>query len=509
MTAARAELCRGHFRHFLRDSFAALDEASPLEWSWYLGAVCEHAEALVSGQLRELVVTQPPGTLKSKTWCVALPAWVWTDHPQSKFLLGTNEQRNLMRDSNDTRKLIRSDWYHASFRPEWRVSAEQDQKLYFETTRGGHRLGVTTGGSTGGKKGHFLLVDDIHDAAKVYSKATRDSEKAWFRNGFSDRMVNFRTGVTAVIGHRVHKEDLSGELIQEGWHHLDLPEEWSESRRKTWPVRVDDEPGYPALRSDPRTGEGEFLRPTRFGPAEKATTLLRGGALAYAAKHQQKPEVRSGLMFDYDRPRRVPSWPVGTVAVRYWDTAASETESACNSSGVLMGKTPEGRFIVVNERRFKLNASDRNRIMRNTGLEDMRTPGLTFLRLYWEKGTSDSGVERDQLLARALAGIPCAADPAKGSKVVRAEAFSSQWAAGNVDIVVNDEWDWHGYLMRMAEFPISSDKDTTDASSGAFNRLALGALDASMYGTATAAQTIMGNLPAGTYDTKPPSDPYA
>lgn len=472
--------------------------------SWYLSAVADHAEALLWGDLTRLVVRQPPGTLKSMTWTVLFPSWVWIDSPQVRFLIGTNEQKNASRDAVYCRKLLASKWYQEAFRPDWRLTSDQDQKLYYSNTRGGHRLCVTTGGSTAGKKGHILLVDDIHDAKDVHSKSQRESDKDWFRLGFSDRMMNFRTGAIAVIGHALHPEDLSSELIREGWPLLNLPEQMEDRYRKTFPIQIEHDGNK--LTEDPRK-EGQWLRPERFGPKEREAVILVSSANSYSAKHQQEPKARGGTMFDPDRVNRVSAYPVGTVAVRYWDTAASTEESACNSSGVLIGRTPEGRFIIIDEKRGKWNPTDRNRIMRNEGLFDMKRPGLIFRRLYWEKGTSDSGFERDQILARSLAGIPCRADPAKGNKIERAEGLSSQWDAGNVDIL--DEDFAHGYLTRMSEFPQSSDKDTTDASSGGFNRLVLSDDDPDLYGTAPVEETLHGQLPAGTFDTHTQSDPYA
>lgn len=485
------------------EAFKVLEETTRLESSWYLGAVCEHATAILTGQLPRVVVTQPPGTLKSMTWCVLFPAWTWLHHPAVRFLIGTHDLQNAGRDAQYCRKLIRSRWYQDTFRPAWGLADDQDAKLYYQNTKGGHRLAVSTGGSTAGKKGHILLVDDVHDAKGVWSKTERDGAKEWFRLGFSDRMMNFRTGAIAVIGHRVHKDDLAGELIAEGWPEFKLPEEWSDNLRKTWPVAVKLEDGR-EVRTDPRTTEGEFLRPSRFGLKEKLQRVQDSGQVQYAAKHQQEPKSREGLMFDPGKVRIVPTYPAGTVAVRYWDTAASEEESACYSSGVLMGRTPAGRYVIVDVKRGHWNPTDRNRWMRNLGLEDMRRPGMDFRRLYWEKGASDSGLERDQILARSLAGIPCAADRAKGPKVVRAEPLSSQWEAGNVDLV---EGDWNaGYLARMSEFPQSDDKDDTDATSGAFNRLVL--TDGGDGEVSTAPSSTLDELPKGTFSADT-TDPYA
>lgn len=500
---ATAKLCRARFRPFLVEGFKVVEETTRLVDSWYLGASAEHAEALLTGQLTRLVVTQPPGTLKSLTWCVLFPAWAWVNWPQLRFLLATHDLPNADRDAGYCRNLVSSAWYQSTFSPTWKLADDQNAKRFYQTTRGGHRLSVSTGGAVGGKKGHVLIVDDLHDPVTVSSAVQRKADKDWFRQGFSDRMMNFRTGAVAVVGHRLRKDDLAGELIEEGWPELRIPEEFGKGGRKTFPVSVQWEGR--TLTADPRTKEGDWLRPQRFSEAEKSDRVKSAGSLTYEAKHNQEPADRKGQMFDPDKPRRVPTYPVGTVAVRYWDTAASESESACHSSGVLIGRTPEGRTIIIDVDRDRWGPTQRNQHMRNRGLEDMKRQGLIFRRLYWEKGTSDSGLERDQILARHLAGIPCAADRAKGSKVDRAEGLAAQWDAGNVDIV---EGDWNrGYLSRMAEFPQAKDKDDTDASSGGFNRLFLSDDDPDGYHTAAPEETHFGQLAPGTFDTHT-TDPY-
>ena len=40
-------------------------ESSPLRWSWHMGAICEHLEAVSRGQIRDLVIAVPPGHSKS------------------------------------------------------------------------------------------------------------------------------------------------------------------------------------------------------------------------------------------------------------------------------------------------------------------------------------------------------------------------------------------------------------------------------------------------------------
>lgn len=472
------------------EAFRILDPSTRLEDSYYLGVVCEHAEAILSGQLTRLVLTTPPGTLKSITWGVCFPAWVWIDNPAVRFLCGANDESNANRDSVYCRNLIRSEWYQSTFSPSWAISSDQDAKRYYSNTATGHRVATSTGATVSGKKGHILLMDDIHDAQAVKSKTQRESDKQWFRHSFYDRMMNFRNSAVILIGARFDAEDMAGELIREGWPELRLPERMEERLRKTFPVKCEG-----VGDQDPRK-DGELLRPTRFGDKEEKDAIQTFGALDYKARHQQAPETAGGKMFDRSKARIIPTIPVGTTCVRYWDTAASENETAAQTAGVLLGRSPEGRFVVCNVVRGWWEASRRNSIMLQTGHADKRRRGISLSRTFFEKGISDSGKERDQLLIRYLAGLNVSADPAKGDKKVRAEPFSAQWEAGNVD-VVDDEWT-EDYLAQMNDFPHGRLKDMADATAGAFNKLAAGASDVDP-ATAEAEDTEFGSLPASTW----------
>ena len=60
---------------------------------------------------------------------------------------------------------------------------------------------------------------------------------------------------------------------------------------------------------------------------------------------------------------------------------------------------------------------------------------------------------------------------AQGSKEIRAEPFAAQVQGGNVKVLSAD---WNlGYFDELEEFPSGKRKDRVDASSGAFNKLAL------------------------------------
>lgn len=493
--AARA---RTNFALFNRLFWEISNPGRPLQWEEYHDVLCAHAQAVIDGRIKKLLVTLPSGTTKSTIFSVNLVAYVWATDPTRRFLNGSNAQENTDRDSMACRRVIESELYRLAYRsrietdpdtgertylPTWALATDQNQKNWYENTRTGHRQGVTVNGTITGKKGDILILDDVHDARKVNSKAERNKVKLWFTEGFYSRTNDDTDARYIVVGHRTHVNDLQSELIKAGdWVELRMPEQCEVSHRTVTPLWTD------------KRAEGELLRPKRFGLAQVEDKKRTMGPTAYAAQHQQRPQSREGRMFPREKIRIVPEMPIGTRLVRYWDTAASEGETACFSSGVLMGRTPDGRTVIVDERRGRWVPGDRNNVMRTTGFLDMRRTGKVSYHLYFEKGASDSGVERDSNLITFLAGLPVKADPAKGDKVTRAEPFHSQWIAGNVLIVAGD---WNAaYLDAMESFP-ESGRDTADASSGAFNRLATGG--DGEFTTAPDDETEMGRLPAGTF----------
>jgi predicted phage terminase large subunit-like protein len=80
-----------------------------------------------------------------------------------------------------------------------------------------------------------------------------------------------------------------------------------------------------------------------------------------------------------------------------------------------------------------------------------------------------AGKAQAQSLIAYLAGHSVKSERETGPKETRAEPFSAQWQAGNVDIVTG-VWN-KDYLSEMEMFPEGSHDDAVDASSGAFLEL--------------------------------------
>ncbi len=272
----KAEAARRSFSQFIKCVWPILEPSTPLEWSFYFSAMAEHLEACHRNQIQNLAITIPPGTCKSTVVMEAWPAWLYAQDPGTRVLCGANTDRLATKSSTRCRDILRSDWYQRHF-PHVQITDFQDGKSWFGTTAQGFRKLFVVGGAITGERGDWLIIDDPNDAKKVLSKEIRDSVTEWYDTAAWDRVNSLMHSKRVMIAQRTHRLDLIGHVIERhGFEQLMIPEEYEAARtRKTFI-------GW----TDPRTEEGELLRPTRMGPKEVAQAKKLP---SYRAKHQQDP----------------------------------------------------------------------------------------------------------------------------------------------------------------------------------------------------------------------------
>lgn len=151
-----AEMAKRRLSSFLKQAWHVVETTSPLMWSWHLDAMCEHLEAVTSGQIKNLCITIPPGCTKSILVSVMWPAWTWASNPGVRWLCAANESDLATRDSLSCRKVLQSDWYQSRF-PNVQLVSDQNVKTWYQTKEGGHRLATTVSSNVTGKKGDILL----------------------------------------------------------------------------------------------------------------------------------------------------------------------------------------------------------------------------------------------------------------------------------------------------------------------------------------------------------------
>ena len=277
----QAGLAARVFREFFRQAWHVIEPSTPLASSWYIDAECDHAQAVTEGKIRNLIVNQPPRTLKSSIWCVAWPAWEWITHPEVRWLYTSYAAKPSIRDSVACRRLIESDWYQRRWGGRFKLTTDQNQKTHFDNDRGGRRIctSVDSGNTSWG--GHRIVIDDANQANE--SDTIRFQTNEWYDQTMTSRQDQPRFGSVVNIQQRVGENDLSGHLMRKpGWDVLCIRMEYEGPQKQTtigW--------------KDPRSKFGELLCPERID-AEALANIKTMGSYAYASQYQQRPAPAEG-----------------------------------------------------------------------------------------------------------------------------------------------------------------------------------------------------------------------
>lgn len=149
--------------------------------------------------------------------------------------------------------------------------------------------------------------------------------------------------------------------------------------------------------------------------------------------------------------------------VRYWDKAGTEGGGAY-TVGCKMLRTKDGKFVVVDVKRGQWEAAQRERVIKEIAEAD--GPGV---HVYVEQEPGSGGKESVQATIRNLVGYSVHADRPTGNKVYRADPYSAQVNAGNVQLL-RGSWN-EKFVEEHRHFPFSTYKDQVDAAAGAFNAL--------------------------------------
>jgi hypothetical protein len=250
--------------------------------NWHVHLMCEHLEACARGEITRLVINVPPRHLKSITVSVAWPAWLLGHDPAARIMAASYSRALSVKHALDCRLVIGAPWYRRIF-PGVELAPDQNEKHKFQTTRRGHRIATSVGGTATGEGADVLIADDPHNPRQAMSERARESALDWFDQTFASRLNDKRRGVIVVVMQRLHARDLTGHLLAKGgWQHLCLP---AEAERRT---RID----FGRVRVLRRPGA--LLHPAREGRAEIARAKRELGSHAYAAQYQQRPRPAEG-----------------------------------------------------------------------------------------------------------------------------------------------------------------------------------------------------------------------
>lgn len=450
------EKCRRSLAEFVRRAWHVLEPGQPYIHGWHVDAVCEHLEAITRGDLNRLLINIPPGTMKSTLVSVFWPAWEWgpLGMPHMRFIGASHEQGLATRDTLKMRRLVASEWFQAR----WPLvlMGDQNQKTYYENDSTGFRQACAVASMTG-RRGDRVAWDDPHSVEAALSDANRETALRVFQETLPTRLNNPEKSAIVIVMQRLHEADVSGFILSGdyGYEHLCLPMEFEVDRCCSTSI------GF----TDPRTVDGELLFPERFPASVVERDKKVMGAMAVAGQFQQRPAPRGGGFFEWEKIRIVDAAPRLVKIVRYWDKAGTDGGGAY-TAGVKMGLGDDGLYYVLGVERGQWGAAQRERTIRSAAVLD----GLA-VKVWVEQEPGSGGKESAEATIRNLAGYSAHSERPTGDKATRAEPLAVQVEAGNIRLL-RGEWN-QDYIDEMKTFPVGKYKDQIDASSGAFNKLAV------------------------------------
>jgi predicted phage terminase large subunit-like protein len=292
---------------------------------WHLGYICEHLEAVHKGQIKNLLINVRPRILKSTITLVMFPAWEWVTMPSLRYLTGAYDLSLAIRDADRMRNVIVSSLYRrmlARVGKPFVLSATQNTKALFQNSEGGQRTvtSVESGGT--GKGGHRIVCDDAHDRSTVYSDTIRNQQIDWFMKKLLTRRNNPNVDPVIACMQRMHIDDLSSKLIEIGYEHCCIENDYDPAHPSRKSIHV--------LAEDPRTEPGEPLNEATLNRETASSLRIALGEEEYSAQFNQRPMKPSGSFFkasDFQRWTDASLPPEFDVVIQSWDMAFGTSHS--------------------------------------------------------------------------------------------------------------------------------------------------------------------------------------
>jgi len=445
------------YSEFVRKAWPIIEPATPLSEGYYIDFIAEHLEAVVQGQIRNLIINLPPRYGKSNLVTVMWPVWAWTMDPSLRFICASFSQRLATKHSLSRRRILNSYWFRANWGGRVQVMDDQDQKMEFENTARGIMAATSVGGTVTGTGGDVLIADDFLDPERARSKLVRENTIEFWDKTFSTRLDDKHKGAKVVVEQRLIKNDITGHITEKedhGWTHVVLPAVCISPQKLIFPLS-----GKIVTRD-----VGDILCPARETGeeimAQKKIMTDKKGSHAFEAQYQQNPTSDEGGMFKRDYWKHHTIAPQVVWKLWSWDTAMEDGEQNDWSVGILIAFHGQGACV---ERVVRVRAQYPE--LKRTVVSEWSSRPANSLLI---EDTS-SGKSLAQELIKTT-DLPVIAVPVDGKdKVFRASLVSPYVEGGRVSLKEGEPW-VPDFIEELAEFPNGEHDDQVDSFSQALSQ---------------------------------------
>jgi predicted phage terminase large subunit-like protein len=281
LTAAKAELCKRSFYEFVREFWGTIIPEAPV-WNWHIEYLCHQLQEIGTGvanrqrKKSDVIINVPPGTSKTTICSIMFPVWCWVIDDTIKIITGSYSKELSTVQATKSRDIITSDKFKLFF-PWIAIKEDQNNKLNYETKRGGARITTSTGSAITGQHAHLLIVDDPQNPELANSEPERETTNNWVSETLSTRKISSDVTVMILVQQRLHALDVTGHLLNKGkeYFHICLPAELNKTLK----------PGE--LAAEYVDG---LLDPVRLSPEVLAEKKIDMGSKAYSSQINQNPQ---------------------------------------------------------------------------------------------------------------------------------------------------------------------------------------------------------------------------
>jgi predicted phage terminase large subunit-like protein len=440
---------RTGYPDFVPAAWPLIEPVTEFQRSWFVDCIAEHLEAVLRGQIQDLVINLPPRNGKSNLVTVLWPVWAWTEQPWLKWIFVSYASSLSTQHSVDRRRIIESDWYQKKWGSLVKMQPDQNAKDVYENTARGVMRATSTTGSATGFGGDIIVFDDVINPQQAESRTEREKAIRSFDLTFSSRLNDKKKGHRVAVEQRLHKDDLTGHVLkQSGWHHLSLPAIAEQRAKIIFPMS-----GRVQTREP-----GDILNPQREGVKELDRQKQITGARGFAAQYQQRPTAEEAAYFRRDKWKfyRMPANDMAEsmeAIWQSWDMAFKDTKAGSWVVGGILGaKGPDFYVLDLIRDRMTFTAS-KTAVRALTGKW-----AAADAKLIEDKANGPAIIDE---LSNEIGGIiPVAV---AGSKEARAASISPYQESGNIYLPDPALAPWvNDFIEELSDFPHGQNDDQVD-----------------------------------------------
>lgn len=324
-------------------AWPVLQPGTPFVGNWHIDAICEHLEAVNSGQIKRLIINLPFRMLKSTIVSQAFPAWEWIRRSHLQYLTASYAKDVATRDAVDCRKIIESGIYQDAWGHKFKMTSDQNVKTRYENDQKGSRVVTATDAAGTGFGGNRIIIDDPVSALEADSPNARENSIEWWKGTASTRLNNPKDDAIIVVHQRLHQNDLTGYILanESGWDQLILPMRYDPAKTKTTSL------GF----KDPRTVKGELMSPVRLDEATVVDMEERLGSYHVKAQLQQDPIGREGTIFQKGNWKYYHVPPAQIAAdmdeiIWSWDCSFKGLDTSDYTAGHCIGRKGADKYLL-------------------------------------------------------------------------------------------------------------------------------------------------------------------